>query len=395
MSIAIKQGDMASPRNPRPARPGACWDLFIGLGLAVLAVCCSLVAFPQLGLSYKLSPAGTALEKSIAKKYSGFWQRTLLWVADRGIQHFWEPVHEEITNRIFGCQGDRDPCANPDSDFAGPYVLAGVRWNDDPPFRLEEGEAEHTACKVTETIRFTTQPKCWVELFRDAQKKATEGKPVDAGSRASLLARSHLGDLQFLHSMASKDGEVAAETKRHIMMWAEFTWKVSHGDYGLETKLKDVSVAGMEEFFGRTDWRVQDLFALGNPALRAHIRDIAFGSLLHMVEDSFPKGHVDRVEYGGPCPAINHAAPGRIREFHAYNNQDPAKHASYDGRNGFMQHWGTDRPNVIDVGQVLLDYQKTGTGPTWEEVKPYIDCIYTLENPDAKASAGAGLRRND
>jgi len=375
---------MAAPRHFLPAQPR--------LGLALLAACCFAMVRAQPVLSYKVSPTGTTTDQSVAKKYSNAFQRAILWVAGEGVVHFTEPVHEEITNRIFGCQGDRDLCGDPNSEYAGPYVLAGARWNDDPPFRLQEGEARNTPCKVTESIRFTTQPRCWAQLFRDAEKKAVKGKPLDAASRASLLARSHFGDLQFLHAMASKDGEPAAETKKRMMMWAEFTWKVSRGDYGLETKLTDVNVEGFDQFFGRTEWRVQEILTLGNPALRSHVKEVAFGSLLHMVEDTFAKGHVDRVGFGEPCPVVpGHAAPGRIREFHSYISQDPAKHGEYDSRDAFARHWEADRPTVIEVGQVLLDYQQRGLA--WGDVEPYMECVLELENPDAKASAGAGFER--
>jgi len=335
---------MLGPKHYLPARSGPLRDSLPRLGLAALAICCCAAVRPQLVLSYMLSPTGTTTDVSVAKKYSRAFQRATLWVARKGVTHFTEPVHEEITNRIFGCQEGK-PCEDPNSEYAGPHVLAGVRWNDDPPFLLQEGEARNTPCKVTETIRFTTQPRCWAQLFRDAEKKAATGKPLDAASRMSLLARSHFGDLQFLHAMASKDGEPAAETKRRIMMWAEFTWKVSRGDYGLETKLTDVNVAGFDQFFGQTEWRVQELLALGNPALRPWIKDVALGSLLHTVEDTFAKGHVDRVGFGETCPgATNQVAPGRIREFHSYINQDAAKHADYDSRTAFARHRETDRP---------------------------------------------------
>ncbi len=383
---------MPQSKDTFSAHPRAPRHLFLGYVLSLLTTCSSVAASPRPVPPYKLSPEGTTLEKSIAKKYSGVWNRAMLWVADRGIHLFSEPVHEEITHRIYGCQGDRDVCGDPNIGFASPFVLAGVRWNDDPPFRLEEGEGRNTSCKITETIRFTTQPRCWAQLFRDAQKRAISGKPLDQTSRVSLLARSHFGDLQFLHSMASRDGEPAVETKQRIMMWAEFTWRVGRGDYGLETMLKDVSIARMEEFFGRSGWRVQDLFTLGNVALRPRVKEVALGSLLHMVEDSFAKSHVDRAEatLGERCPrAEERFAPGRIREFHCYINQDTAKHGDYDSRQAFAQHWAADRPTVIDVGQALVEYYQRGS--TWEEVRPYLDCVFALEDPESKASAGAGL----
>lgn len=391
-SMMNKGEDVLQPKGLLPAQPRESRYLLPRLGLTVLAICCSMAACAQLVFAYKLSPSGTRLDQSVAKKYSSTFERAILRVAGKGVIHFTEPVHEEISNRIFGCQGDDDLCGDPDSDFAGPFVLAGVRWNDDPPFRLEEGEARNTSCKITETIRFTTQPICWARLFRDAEKKATEGKSPNAESRTSLLARSHFGDLQFLHAMASKDGEPAADTKKRIMMWAEFTWKVSRGDYGLDTKLKEVNIEGFDQFFGRTEWRVQDLFALGNPVLRRRIKDVAFGSLLHMVEDSFAKGHVERAGFGETCPGMtDRVAPGGIKEFHSYINQDSGKHGNYDSRNAFVEHWTADRPTVIEVGQVLLDHQERRS--TWEEVKPYVECVFALEKPEAKASAGAGFKR--
>lgn len=343
-------------------------------------------------LAFKLSPQGTALEQSVAKKYSNWWRRIVARLSERGLKHFAEPVHEEITNRIYGCQGDADICGNPDVGFASSYVLAGVRWNDDPPFRLEEGEGRGTKCKVTETIRFTTQPACWGELFWDAKKKAEGGKELNAVRRTSLLGRSHFGDLQFLHAMASRDGEPAADTRRRVIMWAEFAWGVATGKHAVATRLKAMQVAGMSDHFGRTEWTVQDLFTLGNPPLRPRIKEFAFGSLLHMVQDSFAKGHVARAEpiEGEKCEAApQYAAPGKIRRFHAYNNQDTDKHAEGDGRNAFSVHWTVSRPNVIDVGTVLLSYFERAAA--WEEVRPYLDCIFAIENPIAPASAGDGF----
>lgn len=344
--------------------------------------------------AFGLSPQGTALEQSVAKKYSNWWRRTVSKLTDQGLPHFSESVHEEITNRIFGCTGDFDVCGNPDVGYASAYVLAGIRWNDDPPFRLEAGEGNGTSCKVEETIRFTTQPKCWYELFEDAKRKAGEGKLLDANSRISLLGRSHFGDLQFLHAMAAADGEKASATKEKIMMWSEFIWRVTTGEYGLATKLSDSKIDGMSNFFGKTAWTVQDLFALGNPPLRPRIKEVAFGSLLHMMQDSFAKGHVSRAEAisGLKCEgAKEHAAPGKIREFHAYNHQNSDEHARHDSRNAFSAHWSTEKPGIIDVGQVIIEYYNQKT--TWEQVRPYLDCVFAPENPNALSSAGTGFSR--
>jgi hypothetical protein len=62
---------------------------------------------------------------------------------------------------------------------------------------------------------------------------------------------------------------------------------------------------------------------LGNPKLRLWIKQVALGSLLHMVEDSFAKGHAERAVNGESCAAAGSSlGAGRIREFHSYVNQD-------------------------------------------------------------------------
>lgn len=363
--------------------------------LAFLAAVTFVVAVPD-AMAFKLSPSGTAFEKAVAKKYANTWERWMSRVTGLGVELFTESVHEEITHRIFDCEGGEDVCGDPDIGYATQYVLAGVRWNDDPPFRLEEGEGRGTSCKTVETIRFTTQPVCWAELFKDAKGKAKRGMALNGANRSSLLARSHFGDLQFLHAMAERDGEVAAETRRRIFMWAEFTWRVSMGEFGLSTRLKEIPVDGMQEFFGSTDWRVQDLFTLGNPALRRHVDEVAFGSLLHMVEDSFAKGHAQREEgaAGEKCPGTgNLPAPGRVMEFHAYGRQDGGAHAKYDSRNLFTTHWASERPHVIDVGRALRDLWERDA--PWAETRSYLECVFALTDPNAKASPGTDFRAND
>jgi hypothetical protein len=316
----------------------------------------------------------------------GFWEHTVWLLGHEGVLHFAEPVHEEITARFYDCD---EGCNDPDvaAEYAGAYVIAGVRWNDDPPFRLDEGEGQHTSCKTTETIRFTTQPRCWYELFTAAKKSAEQGEVPNAAARSPLLARSHFGDLQFFHSMASQDGELAAETQRRVMMWMEFTWRVANGEYALDSKLADVKIAGFDEFFGKSGWTVQDLFTAGNPALRRHVPDVAFGSLLHTVEDSFAQGHTQREDSSpGSCPApLIFPSPPRVVEFHSYAHQDEKKHKERDSRQAFEEELA--RPvNVVAVGKPLVDYFEQGAG--WEIVKPYLECIFAVVDAQRAATAG-------
>jgi hypothetical protein len=353
---------------------------------AFLLTWTSVFAFTQLAFANSLSPRGTKVEQHVAAENTAWWQRAVLSLSQTGVLHFAEPVHEEITGRIFNCDDGCDD-ADIDAEFAGLYIIAGVRWNDDPPFRMNPDEAQHTKCKTSETIRFTTQPYCWYQLFTAAKKMAASGQVPNAANHAPLLARSHFGDLQFFHSMASQDGEPAAETQRRALIWAEFTWRVANGEYGLDTKLADVKIDGFSQFFGTSGWTVQDLFTAGNPALRQHLKDVAFGSLLHMVEDSFAEGHVQREDSGpGTCSAVpQFTAPPRVVEFHSYSHQDEKKHKEKDSREAFLEL--DEKPtNVVSVAKPLSDYYAKGM--SWETIKPFIDCVFTVVDPATKASPG-------
>jgi hypothetical protein len=370
----------------------------------IIAILCLILS--QLLLASSLSPRGTKYEQHVSKEHSSWFERTAMALAREGALHFAEPVHEEITTRIFGCDGDEGMCGDPDMEFAGPFDLAGVRWNDDPPFQLQPDEGQNAGCKTTETIRFTTQPRCWYQLFKAAKRQAISGEVPDASNHAPLLARSHFGDLQFLHAMASRDqflhamasrdGETAGETRKRVLMWAEFTWKISTEEYSLNTKLQDINIAGFDNFFGKSGWTVQDLFTVGNPALRPHLYEVALGSILHTLEDSFARGHVQReyVTVARECSgAPQLLAPGRIVEFHSYAHQDGHKHAEFDKREAFEQGTLNDKPDVVLVGRQLLDFYNNNA--KWETVRPYFECVFAIVDDSTPATAGEEFTKTE
>lgn len=346
--------------------------------------------------AFDLSPKGTRFDRDAVKAWAPSWLDGILSkLAEKGLPKFKQSVHEEITHRAYECNYEGPGiCGNPDAEYAAPYVIAGVRWNDDPPFQLNSDQAQGTSCKTTYsdgrpmTIRFITQPKCWGELFLSAEKqiKSNPGKTFNVVNQAALPLRSHFGDLQFIHSMASSDNEDPVETRSKILSWAEFTWGVVRGSYKLDTWLKDIDLPVMKQYFSSSGWRVQELFTLGDPSLRTYLEDIAFGSLLHMVEDSFAAGHVDRMEpaNGTQCAGSSHRAPGPIREFHSYTKQSTSKHADADSRDAFINNRLT--PDVVDVGRTLVALRKAKA--EWLEVGAYLSCVYDLAPTVRKASAG-------
>lgn len=356
------------------------------LSLTILLPVCIGLMLAAPAAAHKLATQSTPEERRLAGITSGTMAGIERMLARWSVSVFTEPVHEEITNRIYGCNGD--VCAGSVATAAPVPVLAGVRWNDDPPFRMSPQQARGINCKTRETIRFETQPSCWAGLFMDANSGAAKGKEYGPGD--AMLYRSHFGDLQYLHAMAARNGELARDTKARLMGWFEFAWRASLGEYSLETRLKDIDNPTIRAAYGRTEWRLLDLYTLGaSGGLRRHTDDVAFGSLLHTLQDSYAAGHVNREDASGikqcAVQGMGVSAPGNIMEFHAYNQQDHSKHADADSRDAFMRRF-QDEGNVVDVGRILVRARSQEV--SWENIAPFFDCLFTLQRPEALAGPG-------
>jgi hypothetical protein len=199
--------------------------------------------------------------------------------------------------------------------------------------------------------------------------------------KGTMLARSHFGDLQFLHSMASSASVSATSTRSAILVWAEFTWRVQSrqsDNISRTIRMGDVPVVGLQQFFPAVEERtIADLFTMGRPWLRHQLDDIAFGSLLHMVQDSFSRGHAARGEVRtGDC-----AVPPIVK-FFTYAGQDKDAHKQADTR----QSAAAGTSPLIDVLKELVRLRLEKA--TWQQVRPYLeDCVYSLSDPRAASTS--------
>ncbi len=250
---------------------------------------------------------------------------------------FTNPVHERATNITYGCVDNHDDpnvCGDPDALYAPEAVLAGNQWNDNPPFELTSTSTGLCREYVGKTIKAPYAAGCWYMLFRDAEKKSAAGEYFDAKSGNVLLYRVHFGDMQFLHSMATRDGEEARVTKDKIMMWAEFSYKIATGILPRSVVLNQTGIPGMKELFSNRGWTAQQLFIRGDGTYHAEkdFRDFVFGSLLHLVQDSFTASHTERDDPTGAfCPGPQkYYAPGKVLSFNSYMRQDKKKHNIQD-----------------------------------------------------------------
>lgn len=308
-------------------------------------------------------------------------------------ERFTTPVHERATNIIYGCDDDKEDCTGKEGSnvYAPAAVLAGNQWNDNPPFELTSTSTSYCKKYVGTTIKAPYFLECWYMLFRDGEKRAEKGEYFDVDSGTVLLYRVHFSDMQFLHSMASRDGEEARVTKAKIMMWAELTYRLAIGNIDRGVELKKIEIPGMEALFKNRGWTAQQLFTRGDPTYRGEqdFRNFAFGSLLHLIEDSFSLSHTERDDpSGAKCEAFpEHYKPGKVLGFHAYANQDKRKHADSDKQSALSIHLIEKQPSVVDIGRVLKAYYEEKR--PWDEVRQYLECVFELDNPAAKAGPGA------
>lgn len=371
--------------------------------LCALLPCFSAFAF-------QIGPLGTDHESRLTNEKE--W--VLDGVANRLGVLIKVPVHEEITHLGRGCQADVASlqidrfCSGRNVGVASPFVIYGVRWNDLPPFKLEpqQGNCRYlgvNTCRTGQTIRFATQPLCWYCLFEDAKKKAMKHRITgcDRGpgtSHGNVMTRSHFGDLQFLHGMASEENTDPAVTREKILNWTEFAWKVSSKEIDHNSFLNTIDIPVIKEHFGCSGWRVSDLYLLGRQdgksGLIQQIRDIAFGSVLHTVQDSFAAGHVTREKdrRAENCADTRFVQPPRVLEFHTYAAQDGDLHDGGDTRESMAAGASQDRwPEAVEVTRNLFDLQSEGA--SWKQAQSYLQCVFALSDKARPSSPGDEFKK--
>lgn len=355
--------------------------------------------------AFQIAPLGSAFEARLTNET----QSNLARIAGRLGILLKKPVHEEITQLGFGCPvSDTDLAANSDckggdAGFASHFVIYGTRWNDLPPFRLNEGQGARCkkfatnspACNAAQTVRFSTQPECWYCLFKDAAETAMTRKITGCEKgpeyvQGTLMTRSHFGDLQFLHAMARDEGTPPEATRQRLLEWIEFAWKVFRKEIRGDSPLGSIEIPTIKEHFGCSNWTVADIYILGRGQwLLPKLSDIAFGSVLHTVQDSFAAAHTTResADLNATCPTDPPLPrPGRIVEFHAYGLQESSKHDHGDSRDAMAASAAEGFPDVVEVSKQLYEYWDSNA--SWEHVRPYFECVFALSDNRRASSAG-------
>ncbi|MER5228035.1 papain-like cysteine protease family protein [Streptomyces flaveus] len=255
-----------------------------------------------------------------------------------------EPIHEMISLAALLKSTVPDPPApRPGPDQAINEFLHGVIWNDDPAVLLFDEDR-------TNNWNFSSGI-AWSRAY-----SAAGG--ASANDSKNLTGRSHYFDLQFLHGMAENEGEQPEDTLAKIMLWAETMYRLSIGEGLTGTERLDavpvtsqVTSAGgavysytLGHYFTaasvpRGSATLGYLITHGTRCRSLNLPRRAIGSLLHLVQDSYARGHVRRVLLNpddllpGKADEFTHGTYGRyseIENFHCYRGQNDKVHLKYD-----------------------------------------------------------------
>lgn len=296
-----------------------------------------------------------------------------------------EPVHEHITQLARACHESATEISNeplvcssgnaPSINAAGnkhDALIRGVWWNDDP-----------------NQLLFGSNQGKFLAWMKDAERISRcgvnwRGRTASINQTYYLTYRSHYGDFQFIHAMASRDGDSAARTQQDILAWAEFTYEVATGRLDPETTMASLATPHLRELFRQqSGWSVNYLFApryrLSGPNYTSRM---AAGSLLHMIQDSYATGHTKR-----DFRPTSTCKSGRVLQFHSYANQDPESHSRQDSLEALRLREFTPAQDPVNVSATLLAF--IARKADWTEVEAYLrGTVFCIEESAEKASAG-------
>jgi hypothetical protein len=294
-----------------------------------------------------------------------------------------EPVHENITLAALMRSNVAVPAGvKRGSDQAVDEFLRGVIWNDDPAILMFDENA-------SDNWLFNWGIG-WYAAFYFAGH-------ATMNNVTNLTGRSHYWDMQFLHAMAAAPGEAPQDTLAQIMLWAEVMYRLAIGEGVTRTdELAGIqitsSVAGNAATYS---YSMASFFDdLARPTSRDTIgylltQDTAFqgldvgrraiGSLLHVVQDSYARGHVKRTLtnpgdlVGGETDKFKPGTYGHygdVENFHCYKGQDSTLHDKYDKPSWWSSVDASDLTSfnslpgardAIDASIKLLNMSRAGT----------------------------------
>ncbi|MFK8139037.1 MAG: hypothetical protein AB8E15_11805 [Bdellovibrionales bacterium] len=263
-------------------------------------------------------------------------------------------------------------------------------------------------------IDLELQYELLTELYglRKVAKQLYELRSFDV----DMLYSSHFGDLQYLHSMGSQN-ESREQIKSKIMNYVGFVWDIASGvtkiqnfralnrkealerlefnrayqasfvnvqkvkagllnDISLQDAKSEVAVKSFEMANSLTQFRTR--FKVTDRSFHTRngraLQFRALGSILHLVQDSFAKGHTVRQNWEstyagqGPSRQAYDSNSGAIRYFQDYSKQKGKCHSHHDSNGHGTENGWKDIPGALQALELSTKISEFfSLSCTWEE----------------------------
>ena len=284
-------------------------------------------------------------------------------------------------------------------------IMFGNWWNDDPLMFLQ-GQGNDFR-KGLFKLR-----QVFSERTRSHYAGGTANCKVAADEH--LARSSHFGALQHLHFMTSLAAtrtphERVDDTRERALLWIEFAYRVAIGEIAPDAALTDadeqrLSLPPLARNLCLSDpgkRKVRSLFTrigAGDPAdLEARNEqtpDVALGSILHVLQDSFSPAHACRVER-----VVDGVRKALLADVYNYNEQDHEAHGALDGYPAWLvEHAQSDgrahryANDPVAVGEWLL--RAVDAKRPWDAVRDHLRAtILEDDSRLASGTSGACIRR--
>ena len=256
-------------------------------------------------------------------------------------------------------------------------IMFGNWWNDDPLMRV------------------------WGQGMRDFVGGALAGRKMLRADRstypggvanchvpgaAHLGRASHFGRLQHLHFMTNEQKKTSTrefrvfDTTEKALQWMAFAYRVATGDLApeqsltaeLQARINLPSIA-MNHCVDSDNVKIRTLFSRAgqDEAYRNRITpDVALGSMLHILQDSFSPSHACRV-----ARQVGSSQQALIHDVSNYREQDDDVHGAQDGYPAWLIEYVATGRRLYDNDPVAVGAWLIGAVDDklpWKEVEAHL-----------------------
>ncbi|MEQ1723990.1 MAG: hypothetical protein ABL930_12510 [Pseudobdellovibrio sp.] len=258
-------------------------------------------------------------------------------IAAQGVfSTYGQPVHETITQNAVLASG----LLNANQTQEMKHLIEGVRFNDDPEGFLLEGTKFDGKGVAAFALKFLG------------------GK----GKKEDPTKASHFGNYQFLHAMGNSDMN-AEEIKEKIILYIYHCWRMATEVDSLAKFNADYEKVLLQENQKDPNFKyTRDQIIVRRAAMlfpkevlsfhasnQLQFQYRALGSLLHVIQDSYSKGHV--VRHGWQEGSNS----GKILYFQNYGEQDSHEHGALDNHKSGK----TNNSNFFEIPGTEIAFERS------------------------------------